>query len=102
MRNSESNKNESNKKNLGKDMKGKLSMENKSAEDKLAREIMHLWGFPDEFDEQWIRKRLAGKYNESWKEDFYVEKKRRKYAMAVANAHKIAKLAIKILKKGQL
>lgn len=77
-------------------------MEIKSAEDKLTREIMHLWGFPDEFDEQSLRQKIAGKYNESWKEDFYVEKKRRKYAIAVANARKIAKLAIKILKEGEL
>ena len=77
-------------------------MEIKSAEDKLAREIMHFWGFPDEFDEKSLRKKLAGKYSESWKEDFYVEKKRRKYSIAVVNARKIAKFAIKILKKGEL
>lgn len=66
---------------------------------KIAEAFMEEWGFPLEFSEEELRGKIAGKYSESWKEEFYVNKKKKKFNLAFKSAYRLADIAIKIIQE---
>lgn len=69
--------------------------------DKIAEAFMKEWGYPLAFDEAELREKLAGKYDQKWKEDFLVNKKRKKFNQAVKAAHRMADIAINIIQESE-
>lgn len=63
----------------------------------IAEAFMTEWGFPLEFKEEEYRQKVAGKYSEQWKEDFYVNKKRKKFGLAFKAAYRLADISITIM-----
>lgn len=67
----------------------------------IAEAFMTEWGFPLEFKEEEYREKIAGKYDEKWKEDFYVNKKRKKFNLAFKSAYRLAEISIKIIQESE-